>query len=76
MTVSGRGMLNASPAVLSVGGGRWLEVTAWAGPWPVEDRWWDAGGRRKARLQVLLEDGTAHLLTREGGRWRVEAAYE
>jgi protein ImuB len=76
VTVSGRGVLNSAPVALSVAGGRWLEVTAWAGPWPVEERWWDAGGRRKARLQVVLEDGTAHLLARENGRWRVEAGYE
>ena len=56
--------------------GSTLTVTGWAGPWPVEERWWDAGGRRKARLQVVLEDGTAHLLGREGGCWWVEAAYE
>jgi protein ImuB len=76
VTVSGRGVLNSVPVALSVAGGRWLEVTAWAGPWPVEERWWDAGGRRKARLQVVLEDGTAHLLARENGQWGVEAGYE
>jgi protein ImuB len=76
VTVSGRGVLDAVPVAVSMAGGRWLEVTAWAGPWPVEERWWDAGGRRKARLQVLLEDATAHLLARQRGRWRVEASYE
>ena len=69
-------MISAPPASVTFAGDRSLAVTGWAGPWPVEERWWDAGGRRKARLQVVLADGTAHLLTREGGRWRVEAAYE
>jgi protein ImuB len=74
--VSGRGMISAPPVSVTFDGGRSLEVTGWAGPWPVEERWWDGGGCRKARLQVILADGTAHLLTREGGYWRVEAAYE
>jgi protein ImuB len=74
--VSGRGVISAPPASVTFDRGRSLAVTGWAGPWPVEERWWDSGGRRKARLQVVLADGTAHLLTREGGRWRVEAAYE
>lgn len=74
--VSGRGVISAAPASVTFDRGRSLAVTGWAGPWPVEERWWEAGGRRKARLQVLLADGTAHLLTLEGGRWGVEAAYE
>jgi protein ImuB len=74
--VSGRGVISAPPAAVAVAGSRPVAVTGWAGPWPVEERWWDAGGRRKARLQVVLEDGTAHLLSREGGQWQAEAAYE
>jgi protein ImuB len=51
-------------------------VVAWAGPWPVEERWWDAGGaRRLARLQVVTADGQAWLVACERGRWWVEAAY-
>jgi protein ImuB len=76
VAVSGRGVISAAPASIMFAQGRSLAVTGWAGPWPVEERWWDAGGRRKARLQVVVEDGTAHLLTCERGRWRVEAAYE
>jgi protein ImuB len=73
--VSGRGMISAAPATLTVAGGPPLAVTAWAGPWPIEERWWDAGGRRKAWLQLLLDDGAAHLVAREAGRWWVEATY-
>ena len=52
-------------------------VTAWAGPWPLEERWWDAGGgRRRARLQVCTEGGAAYLLVREKGSWWVEATYD
>ena len=74
--VSGRGAMTATPAAISVGGGPWVAVTAWAGPWPLEERWWEGGGRRRARLQVLLESGEAHLVTRESGRWWVEATYD
>jgi len=76
VTVSGRGMVSAPPARLSVAGGPWAPVEAWAGPWPAEERWWDPHGhRRRARLQVLA-GGHAHLLALEGGRWWVEATYD
>lgn len=56
---------------------RSLRVVAWAGPWPAEERWWDVqAGRRRARFQVELEDGSAHLLVLEKGRWALEATYD
>jgi protein ImuB len=62
---------------LSVAGGRWSAVSAWAGPWPVDERWWDdAAHRRRARWQVITADGMAHLLSQEGDRWEVEATYD
>ena len=64
-------------AQLSVAGGRWSAVTAWAGPWPVDERWWDdAAHRRRARWQVVTAEGTAHLLSQDGDRWEVEATYD
>ena len=39
--VTGRGQLSAVPVRLSVAGGPPVAVTAWAGPWPVTERWWD-----------------------------------
>jgi protein ImuB len=64
-------------ARLSVAGGRWSAVTAWAGPWPVDERWWDAAAhRRRARWQVVTADGAAHLLSQDGDRWEVEATYD
>lgn len=72
VTVDGRGAASAPPAHL----GR-HEVVAWAGPWPVDERWWDPDrARRRARVQVVLADGTAHLLALEGGAWRLEASYD
>jgi len=75
--VSGRGALSAPPARLSVVGGPWTGVLAWAGPWPLEERWWDAARqRRRARLQLVTADGQALLLTLERGQWHVEATYD
>ncbi len=57
--------------------GRVLPVTAWTGPWPARERWWDtANARRRARFQVVTAGGEAHLLVMEDGRWHVEASYE
>jgi protein ImuB len=77
VTVDGRGMLGAPPSRLRVGDGGWSAVAAWAGPWPVDERWWDPGAhRRLARLQVATGEGAAHLLKLSGGRWWVEATYD
>lgn len=52
-------------------------IVHWAGPWPAEQRWWDPlTSRRRARLQVVLEDGSAHLLAVEHQSWSVEATYD
>lgn len=75
--VSGRGALSATPLRLSVAGGAWTDVLAWAGPWPLDERWWDtARRRRRARLQLVTADGQARLLTLESGHWHVEATYD
>jgi protein ImuB len=81
VTVDARGGLSAPPARLGVpgpgDGERWSAVTAWAGPWPVDERWWDpATRRRRARFQVVVGAGDAFLLVVEGGRWWVEAIYD
>jgi hypothetical protein len=73
--VSGRGLLTAGIDRLSIGGGPWLPVLGWAGPWPVTERWW-AMRRRRARLQVVTADGVARLLCTERGQWLVEAVYD
>jgi protein ImuB len=77
VSVDARGHLSGAPARLAVGGGRWVEVVGWAGPWLADERWWDRSGRRRrARCQVLGADGLAHLVGLEGGRWSVEATYD
>jgi protein ImuB len=75
--VSGRGHLGGVPATVSFGRGPAIGVVAWAGPWPVDERWWDPEGhRRRARLQLQLADGRAVLVHVEGGRWSVEGIYD
>ncbi len=75
--VSGRGAVTAPPARVSVAGAARAEVVAWAGPWPVDERWWDAPAhRRRARFQVVTADGSGWLLGLEAGRWWADAAYD
>ena len=75
--VTGRAAISAPPAWLSANGGPWLAVTAWAGPWPVTERWWAAiAARRRARFQLVTEDGTAWLAAVQGGEWTLEACYD
>ena len=80
VAVDERDVLSAVPAVL-VDGGRRRPIEAWAGPWPVDERWWDPerGKGRTARVQVLLGDegeSRALLLCYRQRRWYVEGAYE
>jgi protein ImuB len=73
--VGGRGEVSAEPAVVVVAGARRM-VTAWAGPWPIDQAWWDPRRRRRvARLQVVTDDGSAHLVAVEQQRWSIIATY-
>jgi protein ImuB len=76
VTVSDRGEASAAPARFGMRSPI-VEVVAWAGPWPADERWWDPGAhRRRDRLQVLAADGVAHLVAFEDGRWLLEATYD
>ncbi len=79
--VSGRGKLTGVPYRIAVDGNPPRRVLTWAGPWPVEERWWEpGGGRRCARLQAVLDAEPAGplavLLGCETGCWKVEGIYE
>ncbi len=51
--VTGRGAVSAPPATVQRGAST-VPVVAWAGPWPLEERWWDVTrARRSARFQLL-----------------------
>lgn len=77
VTVTGRALLSAPPARMCAAGGPWLAITAWAGPWPVAERWWrPQAARRRARFQIVTEDGAAWLAAVQDGRWQIEARYD
>ncbi len=77
VTVSGRGEASATPWQVTDSAGRSQAVTAWAGPWPLDERWWRPSARRRqARFQLVLDDGSAHLCVLEAGRWWREATYD
>ncbi|MGW5570112.1 DNA polymerase Y family protein [Nocardia thailandica] len=76
--VTARGLFSADPATLHWGTRTW-PLTGWAGPWPVDDRWWTPDGARHARAQVLLTlaapESRAVLLHYHAGTWRAEGVY-
>lgn len=77
VSVDGRGLVSAAPAVL-MRSGRSQAITAWAGPWPVDERWWEARARRSARFQLVIErsDGPqACLVEVTAGTWWLTADY-
>ncbi|MGI9825129.1 DNA polymerase Y family protein [Agromyces sp. Marseille-Q5079] len=52
-------------------------VRAWAGPWPVVERWWDPEhAKRVHRFQIVDDDGCAWLLVRDADGWWAEARYD
>jgi protein ImuB len=77
VSVSGRAELSAPPAWLAAAGKPARPVTAWAGPWPVTERWWDPQHAcRQARFQLVTDDGNAWLAVLQEGRWQIEASYD
>lgn len=73
--VTGRGLLTATPHRCSLAGGPWQEVVAWAGPWPMVERWWSSR-RRRARLQVVTAAEVALLLAVEREAWWLVGLYD
>ena len=77
--VSARGDLSAPPtevrsAVLPNGGGA---VTAFAGPWAQDVRWWDRASRsRRVTWQVVIDEQLACLVNVERGTASITAIYD
>ena len=72
-----RGMLSGSPARFSTDGRTLRPVAAWAGPWTIDERWWDADAfRRVSRFQVVDDAGAAWLLVLDSRVWWAEARYD
>ena len=81
--VTSRGLFSADPFRLDAPG-RKGRLSWWAGPWPVDERWWDPTLKRgrTARVQVLLGSDRAQapvealLLCYRQRRWYLEGVYE
>jgi protein ImuB len=73
--VDDRGALSAAPARFAAGA-KLLELTAWAGPWPLDERWWSSDARRAWRVQAVDSTGCGWLLVLDDGGWWAEARYD
>jgi protein ImuB len=75
--VNARLAMTGPPSRLAVGREPPVDITGWAGPWPVEERWWaPAEADRRVRFQVCLADGRALLLSLSSGCWWVIGVYD
>ncbi|MFZ9930657.1 MAG: hypothetical protein ACO3GZ_07620, partial [Ilumatobacteraceae bacterium] len=79
VSVSGRGFVSMAPdAIRRDDAGDATPEVAWAGPWPVEERWWVERARRAARFQLVVRtpDGQrAYLAEVSSGQWWLVAEY-
>ncbi len=78
VVVTDRGAVSCEPTRFHTGSrGGWHPIDAWAGPWPVDEQWWEASGRGpSARFQIVGVDGRAWLMRCEAGQWWTEASYD
>ena len=77
VVVTGRCIVSAAPGWLRIGQQPPVAIAGWAGPWPLDVRWWDRlTARRRARFQIATIDGAGLLMVCENGRWLVEALYD
>ncbi|KQO09600.1 hypothetical protein ASF06_04855 [Agreia sp. Leaf244] len=75
--VDARGTTNTAPVWMAFDQAPPLTISAWAGPWPVHQRWWDSDTRRSAaRFQMIDSTGMAWLLILEDHTWAAEARYD
>ena len=75
--VTDRGLITGVPAFVRPDTkSRAIPIEAWAGPWPIDELWWDpSGARHVARFQIVGVDGSAWLMIIEGTQWWTEAEY-
>jgi protein ImuB len=78
ITVSGRGVASGAPAEIRIGTspGSRDAIVAWAGPWVLDERWWDPlRHRRAARFQFVTVTGRAYVASIERQQWWLVAEY-
>lgn len=84
--VTERGAMPAPPALFGTGS-QLSAVASWAGPWPVDERWWSPDdARRVVRCQIVDVHGRAYLVSgtmpsttaddADAPRWQVDAIYD
>jgi protein ImuB len=79
VAIDDRGAFSAPPARFSPAatGKDQRAITAWAGPWPLAERWWDKDAARVAhRIQVVDDQNVAWLLVLSTSGWVAEARYD
>jgi protein ImuB len=82
VVISDRGAIARPPARLGLDREPAVPVASWAGPWPVDERWWDpASAARVARIQLVDVRGRAYLVAGEMStdaepRWLLEGIYD
>jgi protein ImuB len=76
VAVDDRGTVTAPPGRFSATGSDSRRLTAWAGPWPLDERWWSAEARMAWRFQAVDDTGCAWLLVLDAGGWWAEARYD
>lgn len=83
--VTDSGAVPAPPARLVSGSQRPVPITAWAGPWPVDERWWDpAAATRIVQFQLVDVGGRAYLASYQAScqlasgtpQWTLDAVYD
>ena len=76
--VTDRGLLTAALAFVSIGEeSDLMPIDAWAGPWPIDELWWEPDQARQiARFQIADVNGSAWLLIIENDQWWTEARYD
>ncbi|WP_375480891.1 DNA polymerase Y family protein [uncultured Jatrophihabitans sp.] len=85
VVVTDRGAVPAPPALFAMGSEAPTAITSWAGPWPVDERWWNESAHRSVRCQIVDVRGRAFLVSATMGpadgvgpqpRWQVDAIYD
>jgi protein ImuB len=79
VTVTDRGAVPRPPARFGLGSQR-VAVVAWAGPWPIDERWWSSDAVRQARFQLVDVHGRAYLVSCQLAagepQWLLDALYD
>jgi protein ImuB len=84
VSVSARGELSGVPTAFCLApapqvadSNKIHPITAWAGPWLTEERWWDPSTEsRQARFQFHTADTRAWLFTLHQTTWQAQATYD